>query len=256
VIAASGGRLIGVLVAHATAGRVGWLGLPEIDETAAPKGDDTAALLVRQSVSKLTESGCRLVQSLVSPDDQRIAALEAAGFCFITDVIRLSRSSRPPIDRPAGWPALEYVPYSPGTRATLLNVMDRTYRGSLDLPELDGLRPIEDVVASYQACGSFRPELWLLAREGNQFVGCLLLNPWPEDNRIEIEYMGVVPEARGRRLGLELCVRALDESRRLGVAELSLSVDARNEPAKTVYKSAGFEEIERRRLLVALHNNL
>jgi ribosomal protein S18 acetylase RimI-like enzyme len=67
-----------------------------------------------------------------------------------------------------------------------------------------------------------------------------------------VAYLGVVPEARGRGLGMELIARALREAWAAGVRSVTLSVDARNRPAWKLYQAAGFEPHDRREVYLAI----
>jgi ribosomal protein S18 acetylase RimI-like enzyme len=65
-------------------------------------------------------------------------------------------------------------------------------------------------------------------------------------------YLGVVPEARGQGLGRELVNKALWEARAADAPQLTLSVDARNQPALNLYRSMGFEEYDRREVFLKI----
>ena len=57
----------------------------------------------------------------------------------------------------------------------------------------------------------------------------------------DVSYVGVVPAARRRGVGAELVVKALWEAKAAGILQVSLAVDARNEPARRLYRRLGFE---------------
>ncbi len=56
-----------------------------------------------------------------------------------------------------------------------------------------------------------------------------------------IECVAVVPEARGRGVAKRLLNALLDEGRRLGYEQASISVTMGNEPARRLYEALGFE---------------
>ena len=102
----------------------------------------------------------------------------------------------------------------------------------------------------YRAVGHFRPDLWFIVRLDNEDVGCALVAEHSSDFVWELVYMGIVPEARGRRLGLEITrfvqwLAAHDQVRRL-----VLAVDAANDPAIAMYAAAGFVSWDRRSVFV------
>jgi mycothiol synthase len=62
--------------------------------------------------------------------------------------------------------------------------------------------------------------------------------------------MGVVPEARGRGWGRQIVRHAQTLALRAKVERIVLAVDAANEPAMRMYRSAGFEAWDRRAVFV------
>ena len=57
---------------------------------------------------------------------------------------------------------------------------------------------------------------------------------------VELVYMGLVPESRGRGLGRRVLEAAIDQARRCGASQMILAVDRNNVPARTLYGRAGF----------------
>jgi mycothiol synthase len=83
----------------------------------------------------------------------------------------------------------------------------------------------------------------------------LLLSEVKNDRTWELVYLGVVPEARGRGWGRALARQALGAARAGGARELTVCVDARNEPAGRLYDEMGFVEYDRREVFLALWEN-
>ncbi len=108
------------------------------------------------------------------------------------------------------------------------------------------MREIDDVLAGYRATGRFDPDHWLIARHGEQDVGCLILADHPDHGNMELVYMGLVPAARGRAWGAELVRHAQWLTSRAGRSRLVLAVDANNVPAIRIYTQSGFEAWQRR----------
>jgi ribosomal protein S18 acetylase RimI-like enzyme len=125
-------------------------------------------------------------------------------------------------------------------------VVEQTYRASLDCPELDGLRPIEDVFDGYRAAGAFQATHWSLAQREGEFVGVVLLANFPELQEVVLQYMGVVPAHRRRGIGRELVEHALRIAKGSGAKRLSLAVDDRNIYARRLYDQMGFTQLARR----------
>lgn len=254
VVATVSGRVVAAMIFRCGAGRVAWVwppdfqdADPQINSTAAV---DVAARLVEDAVGRLARAGCRLVQALVTPGSVQTQSLAKSGFRRITDVICMTRAGAAPIAATVEVPELQFVPFSPAVDAVFPRIVQRCYVDSLDCPELDGLRPIDEVLEGYRESGVFRPDLWLLARHRGADVGCILLCYWPDEKRCELQYMGLVPEVRGKRFGSTLCARAIDKAREIGADELCLAVDERNQPAVTVYKDMGFEATDRRSVFI------
>jgi ribosomal protein S18 acetylase RimI-like enzyme len=107
------------------------------------------------------------------------------------------------------------------------------------------------VIAGHQADGC-DPERWWLARAGGEPVGVLLLNDGADGVGWEVVYVGVVVEARRRGVGREIMRKALFETKAAGVPHLALAVDARNRPARELYRRLGFEPYERREVFLAV----
>jgi ribosomal-protein-alanine N-acetyltransferase len=63
----------------------------------------------------------------------------------------------------------------------------------------------------------------------------------------EILTIAVAPAAQSRGLGRDLLQTAMDEAARRGAAAMFLEVGVSNEPARALYKAAGFRRVGRRR---------
>jgi RimJ/RimL family protein N-acetyltransferase len=143
-----------------------------------------------------------------------------------------------PTQQPDG--RLEFEPWSPAKEDRLARLVEATYAGTLDCPEMNNLRRTEDVLAGYRATGTFVPERWLFARLDGHDVGCLLLADHAAAGNMELVYMGVIPASRGKALGKELCLYAQWLTRQAGRTRLVAAVDAANLPAIRIYASVGF----------------
>jgi len=72
----------------------------------------------------------------------------------------------------------------------------KTYQGSLDCPEIDGVRAIDDILLGYRPTGVSGDRHWHLLRYQDRPVGCLLLGEH-ESHQWGLIYMGIAPESRG-----------------------------------------------------------
>ncbi len=218
--------------------------------SASPLTPDVEAALAGQLMAaseKLARRyGIRLLQALLPTDAGPAAeSLGLAGFEHLADLLYLVSSAQAfPTAAPVE--PLQYEAYSLAAAQRFGAVIERTYQDTLDCPQLDGIRTIDEVLEGYQAVGRFSPELWMLVQRDGRDVGCLLLADHPEQRIWELVYMGIVPEARGVGLGLTLARQAQWRAKRAGAERLVLAVDAANAPALRMYSAAGFVAWDRR----------
>ncbi len=200
--------------------------------------------------TQLAANGIRLAQAVV-PDRMhtdakrlaRVAYTHAADLLYLASVLGQVRD--PPAD-------LEFEPYQEEERSRLSALVERTYIDTLDVPALDAVRDIEDVLDGYQQSGEFSPERWFFIRSKGQDVGCVLLNDHPHQQQWELVYMGIVPEARGNGWGSQATRFAQRLATDAGRQRLILAVDAANDPAISAYTRAGFFELLRRSVFLKI----
>jgi len=206
----------------------------------------TAARLLAAGCQLLARNGVCVAHALlarVTPEDDAI--LCAAGFSPLAALLYLGcEESEFPPQRPDG--PLHFTPYDPAEETRLARLVEATYVGTLDCPAMNGLRPVEDVLAGYRAAGSFAPEHWLFVQHEGRDIGCLLLGDYPREGNIELVYMGLIPSSRGNGWGKVICRHAQWLTRRIGRPRLVLAVDQANQPALAMYASAGFQAFDRR----------
>jgi ribosomal protein S18 acetylase RimI-like enzyme len=121
----------------------------------------------------------------------------------------------------------------------------------LDCPEVNGVRTTDEVIAGYRAPATHDPSWWL-ALYGHTPIGVLLTTPVLDTGGWDLSYVGVVPEMRRRGLGSALIRKALAEAHRAKAAEITLSVDERNHPARHLYQRLGFRPYDRREVYLAI----
>jgi ribosomal protein S18 acetylase RimI-like enzyme len=84
----------------------------------------------------------------------------------------------------------------------------------------------------------------LVARDGEEVVGCVALRPI-EDGICEMKRLYVQPMGRGSGAGRALVEAIVEEARRLGYRTMRLDTLPTMAAAQALYGSAGFTEIER-----------
>ncbi|MFO0950210.1 MAG: GNAT family N-acetyltransferase [Isosphaeraceae bacterium] len=244
--------VIGALLTQALAGRAAAVWAPEVDAVWGRAA--TAAELVRTALRGMRDRGFVLAQALLDESAPRQAAadLEAGGMPEVTELLYLELDTNCPVAVPAGAPKVDWAGYGPETEADLRAVLEATYAGSLDMPELDGLRSLDDVLTSHRAAGRFVPERWRVGHvRGEPAAACvLLLSEILDRDAWEVAYLGLTETARGRGLGRA----ALAHARELAeghVPRIELAVDARNTPARRLYDAAGLRPFDRRSVHLA-----
>jgi ribosomal protein S18 acetylase RimI-like enzyme len=214
--------------------------------------------------------GIRLVQALLEPRETSAAsALRGAGFLELGALhylrLALRRAGRGTPD--ATVPEALRVPgielrrvdeltsahSTSAVDAMLAAAMERSYEQTLDCPELCGLRDVHDVLASHKSVGTFDPSLWWVVLSDGRPEGCMMLSRCPEQETVELVYLGVSPAIRGRGIGGAMLRVGCDELARRRIAPtggLTCAVDTRNVPALRLYESMGFASFATRLPLV------
>ena len=246
-IASKKGRIVAALLTQPLAGKAVGVWPPEV--VPIWRRRLVAATLVRAALADLALRGFVIAQALVDRSSPRSAAgdLSRGGMPRITHLIYLARPSAPPLPISPAVPRFSWWSYGPETDAEFREVLASTYAGSLDMPELEGVRSLDDVIAGHRAAGRFDPSRWRVGRlEGEpEAAGIVLMTAQPERGSWEVAYLGLAPAARGRGLGRMALAHALDLARP-HVRRLELAVDARNKPASKLYRRAGFLPFDRR----------
>ncbi|SMP65473.1 hypothetical protein SAMN06265222_10955 [Neorhodopirellula lusitana] len=153
---------------------------------------------------------------------------------------------------------------SPSVVADFEQVIQRTYQGSLDCPQLEEYRAPAEIIQSYRNVDSYAPDLWFWVRAaGNddsscgEVVGCMMLakhcNSTTNDLVLELVYMGVLPEHRGRRYGQQIMQQIAQVCIKENASRLVLAVDQRNHPAHAAYRRSGMQSLFRETVWV--HSN-
>lgn len=198
-------------------------------------------------------SGVALLQALPSPEETRAqAAFGDAGMIRLGDLLYLRR----PLSRPRGLespplPAdLETRPVGnlddPEEFAILRSALERTYIDTLDCPGLCDMRDTTDVIESHRATGIFDPAHWWLVFHEGKPEGCVLLAKNPEQDAVELIYMGLGPHLRGKKLGSPLLESAIRRLQNSGLSTINCAVDAHNAPARAMYARLGFSPFAKR----------
>jgi GNAT superfamily N-acetyltransferase len=249
LVARTTNGLAGALICTTTPGAGGLVWPPQVVAGTHEAGaiEDR---LVRHASSWLREQGSKLAQTMLLPSEVQLARpLERNGFVHITSLGYLRLELADAIPKSAG--GLTYQAY-PADPALFQRTLLQTYEATEDCPELTGARTIDEIIEGHHVQGMHDPNRWWLARSNDGPIGVLLLARLEESASWDVSYVGLVASARRQGFGRQLMVKAMAEAKAAGAAQLTLSVDRRNRPARRLYESLGFEQFDEREVFLAL----
>jgi ribosomal protein S18 acetylase RimI-like enzyme len=254
LVARAGGVVCGVTVFAVNAGAAGQMWPPQVRPSFPCQALED--MLVHAAIGYLRAAGSRYIQVLLTDDDlSAIPCLARHGFAHLSALLTLNHTLRPSAALPAAAPpraSLTYHSLAEAGARLLRDVMHRTYKDTLDFPELNGVRTVDDTMEAHRRHGIYHPEQWLVAQERGEPVGVLLLAELADRGDWELSYVGVVPGARGRGLGKELVREALRRAAQLRTRQLTVAVDTRNLPAWNLYAGLGFQPLEEHRVYLLI----
>ncbi|WP_422928123.1 GNAT family N-acetyltransferase [Singulisphaera sp. PoT] len=246
------GRIVGAMLTQALAGRAAAVWAPEVDPSWQRSA--IAMALVRTALSSLQSQGFLIVQALLDDSTPRQGAndLSGGGIPKVTELIYLERDTRSRLSPPPGTPEFDWRGFGPETEPEFREILSKTYVNSLDMPELEGIRSLDDIMSGHRASGRFVPERWRIGRlrDDPETAAVLLLSQMPDRDAWEVAYLGLSLKARGRGLGRVVLAHAL-ELASAHVPKLELAVDSRNIPATRLYEAACFVPFDRRSVHLA-----
>ncbi|HLJ91732.1 MAG TPA: GNAT family N-acetyltransferase [Gemmataceae bacterium] len=246
--------LVGAMVCLPVAGASGLLWPPQACPGTAQQRIEDA--LLTSAIVWLRQRGAKLGQTLLAKDETHLASpLERHGFEHITSLWYMRHELDVRALPAKVSPEITFESYRSCDQAVFHRTLLRTYEGSKDCPEVNGVRSLQEIVDGHRAQGSHDPEHWWLAQQGNRAVGVLLVAEMPEWQGWDLSYLGVVPEARGSGVGRAMTQKVLHEARAAGASQVTLAVDTRNHPAWNLYLGLGFEPFDRREVYLAIWNN-
>ena len=234
---------------------------------------DAGRRAVEAALTDLTAQGFRLAQAVLdeSAGPQAGRDLIRGGMPRVTELLYMERDTATPllsaeappgavvnpdpgrtVDLPPGLD-FEWRPFEPAIEEEFRTALLATYAGSLDMPELEGVRGLDDILEGHRAAGLFVPERWQMGRIPGESdaAAVLLMAEMSGCAAWEVIYLGLTPPARGRGLGRAVLRHALDLARAY-TPRLELAVDLRNAPAVRLYRTAGFTLRDRRTVHLAI----
>jgi len=208
-------------------------------------GEQVLSRVIDAVCDATAPKGVDLAQVLLDPTDEVMRRVYAAArFDLMAELIYLQGVPRPDAAPPILPPDFRWVNYTAGTHDQFARTILASYQQSLDCPALNGMRDIDDVLDGHKASGVFDGRFWSLLCQGDEPRGVLLMaSSGRSEDQMELVYVGLPPESRGRKLG-EILVRqamatvAMEKHKRL-----ALAVDAKNIPALKLYYRHGMNRI-------------
>lgn len=248
-----GATILGAIVCTTTPGAGGLVWPPQARADCAQVAVEDS--LVRAAITRLEKRGAKLAQALLAGSDNHLGpALTRNGFTHVTSLwyLRHNLELAEPLLRSSV--RLEYQSYAACDRGLFHRTLLATYEATMDCPEVNNVRTIDDIIEGHKSQGIHDPTRWQLAWHEGAPIGVLVLTEVPEWEGWDLAYLGVVPQARGRGLGRELTLKAIYEAKIAEQSQLTLSVDARNRPAWHLYQKSGFEPFDQREVYLAILN--
>ncbi len=202
-------------------------------------------------INRITPEQARLVQLLLDTDDQAtIDNARKIGFHDLATLIYLQRAVTRAYPAPQLPDGFSLIQYNQDNHSLFSRAIQDSYEKSLDCPDLHGKREMEDIIAGHKAAGEFTPSLWFCLLKDRQPVGVLLLGPSPAHSTLELVYIGLSTEVRGKNLGDYFLNLALYQCHQLHLNLLTLAVDSCNKPATQLYYRHGLTEVHRRHAMM------
>jgi len=232
------GKLVWAILPVVSPGRTMLLLTPNLPPKDAQ--ESAARMLISRVVEHYTHERIQLAHALLDPGDATSLRLfVASGFHKLAELVYLQKTVRGSETLPPLAASQTLLAYSAGTHDLFAKTIVSSYEDSLDCPALNGVRHVEDVIAGHKGTGEPDPRLWMLLMENTRPAATLLLSRTPRSDAMELVYLGVAPNSRGKGLGDLLVRQALAMTAREGLSRLTLAVDGQNPPALRVYYRNG-----------------
>ncbi len=139
---------------------------------------------------------------------------------------------------------IQFLPHDSISPSSWESLVEATYVGTRDVPELDGKRTIQNTLIGYRSQLEQTEVPWWRVQCDGIDIGCLLLTPFPSGGS-ELTYLGIIPSWRGRGMSKRIVAYGLQWLCERGISHIALAVDERNTPALRLYEAFGFNDGDR-----------
>ncbi|MFM8261526.1 MAG: GNAT family N-acetyltransferase [Pirellula sp.] len=213
------------------------------------QGGDLMTLCLESLITESFQQGAELFQSLVQiQSDHSDTLCESQACCSQAEMSYLTKLVRMEMDFPFNRSIqrirfddrFKIEPFDSIPRETWIELLERTYQQSSDVPELAAMRSTDKAIEGYQANRTPGVNGWFVLRSEGEPAGCLILarHNYPLG---EISYLGLAPEFRGKGYSSGIMQFAVDWMSAQKCSKVALAVDCRNEVAMSVYQKWGFQ---------------
>ncbi|MCL2624143.1 MAG: GNAT family N-acetyltransferase [Planctomycetaceae bacterium] len=145
---------------------------------------------------------------------------------------------------------LSFRPYRDEQWDIMVALVEKTYKNTLDFPRLTGYVPTEYILHGYQENHIFDPALWFFIEFQSRTIGALLLTQMDHSNHLELTYLGLAEEFRGRGFSREIVQFSQYIAGRKKKSHLLVAVDAANIPALNTYLHCHFQLHDQKEIYV------
>ncbi len=241
ICAFAGKKLVGRMAYRVSAGRTAFLG--KVHFIRGYRKGENEIELVRFAKDESFRKGMRLIQGFAR-NRREARLLRSSGFEMFARLLQMQRKPKRNDPREPEGKGLEWECYSEKNEAEFVKVLRRTEIGSLDCPRLPRSKETTKPLLGQRMLQNFDPGLWGLARKEGKAIGLLLLNR-EKGRYINLTYLGVVPEERGKGYGKAFLDRAIYLACGAERKVLNLAVDEENRFALRLYREGGVKRMGR-----------
>ncbi|MEM7474876.1 MAG: GNAT family N-acetyltransferase, partial [Planctomycetota bacterium] len=199
---------------------------------------------LQETVQHAKQNSFLRIEQLCSPNSKQAETLMSAGFQMITSLRQLCVKTKSEAQGEDATGTLKFVPANRLGLEGFAAIIRATMANSQDIEELAPLAdyPDTDLIENFSNGASFRElKTWFALEFENKHVGCLLTQLHP-NKALEIVYLGLRPDYRGRNFASNL----LSQTQRLAAANdcelIVTAVDTQNIAAMRLYQKHGFSE--------------
>lgn len=210
---------------------------------------DLMALCLKSLIAESFQRGAELYQALVQIQQEHSdscnesnAHFSQAGMSYLTKLVRMEMDYpfNRSMQRVCVDDRLKIEPFDTIPRETWIQLLERTYQQSADVPELASIRSTARAIEGYKANQTPGVNGWFVLRCDGKPAGCLILarHNFPLG---EISYLGLAPEFRGKGYSSGIMQFAVEWMSAQKCSKVALAVDCRNELAMSIYQNWGFQ---------------